>query len=781
MEIKSSGGASGVTVITDNITTVTNATEIIFVGATVTNSGGGIATVTITGSSPLTTKGDVYGYSSNNARVPIGADGTVLTADSAQALGLKWSSVAGTGDVIGPGSATDNAVVRFDGTTGKLIQNSAVTIADTSGNITGGTYNGNTIGAGATSGTNTGDQTSVSGNSGTVTVADAGGDTTTWPLLGTSQTGSLAPATDAGLTFNATTNALTTAIVLVDDEAYGVGWNGSLQVPTKNAVYDKIEAIPALTDGDKGDITVSSSGTVWTIDAAAITLAKMADLAQDQFIGRTTASTGVPQTATITAAARTVLDDTTVGAMVDTLGGASALGTGGIVRGTSPTITTAALGSSTATTQSPADNSTKIATTAYVDNAILGQRLKEAVKYASVAALPSIVYANGSSGVGATLTGVALAAISLDSSSPSVADRVLIKNQVASEQNGIYTVTATGSGAAVFVLTRAIDFDQAADIQTGDSVFVTAGSTLASTTWVYTGIDSPTMGTTALTFVQAAGPGSYTAGNGIAITGVSIAIDTAITVDKTTAQTLTNKTLTSPILTTPTLGTPASGVMTNVTGVPAAAILPGSFGAGAYVISTSLQVATIELGHATDTTLARVSAGVVSVEGVNVMTVGSTDTVTGTKTMSSIILPDQGQIKLTVPTTDLKATGPTCGDFNSGYSSSAIGDLVYLDSAATWQKADANTTVLNNSLLAIALEVKASGNALLVALPGSFIYSTTGFPTFTVGLPIFMSETAGAVTQTAPTTTDVADRVIGFAVHADKMYFYPESSTQTHT
>lgn len=50
--------------------------------------------------------------------------------------------------------------------------------------------------------------TSVSGNAGTVTIADAGGDTTTWPLLGTSQTGSLAPATDAELTYNATTNAL---------------------------------------------------------------------------------------------------------------------------------------------------------------------------------------------------------------------------------------------------------------------------------------------------------------------------------------------------------------------------------------------------------------------------------------------------------------------------------------------------------------------------------------------------------------------------------------------
>lgn len=78
--------------------------------------------------------------------------------------------------------------------------------------------------------------------------------------------------------------------------------------------------------------------------------------------------------------------------------------------------------------------------------------------------------------------------------------------------------------------------------------------------------------------------------------------------------------------TTPALGTPASGVMTNVTGVPAAAILAGSFGAGAYVISTSLQAATIELGHATDTTLSRVSAGLIAVEGITVVDVSTAQT-----------------------------------------------------------------------------------------------------------------------------------------------------------
>ena len=48
---------------------------------------------------------------------------------------------------------------------------------------------------------------------------------------------------DADLTFDTSTNTLATGIVTVSDEAYGAGWNGSLQVPTKNAVYDKIETI----------------------------------------------------------------------------------------------------------------------------------------------------------------------------------------------------------------------------------------------------------------------------------------------------------------------------------------------------------------------------------------------------------------------------------------------------------------------------------------------------------------------------------------------------------
>lgn len=58
-----------------------------------------------------------------------------------------WATPAGSGDVVGPGSATDNALSRFDGTTGKLVQNSVGILSD-AGTLTGITVNGNVVTAG---------------------------------------------------------------------------------------------------------------------------------------------------------------------------------------------------------------------------------------------------------------------------------------------------------------------------------------------------------------------------------------------------------------------------------------------------------------------------------------------------------------------------------------------------------------------------------------------------------------------------------------------------------
>jgi len=77
------------------------------------------------------------------------------------------------------------------------------------------------------------------------------------------------------------------------------------------------------------------------------------------------------------------------------------------------------------------------------------------------------------------------------------------------------------------------------------------------------------------------------------------------------------------------LGTPASGTLTNATGLPVSGITAST--------STALGVGSVELGHATDTTIARVSAGVVSIEGVNVVTTSSTDTLTN-KTLTAPVI-----------------------------------------------------------------------------------------------------------------------------------------------
>lgn len=54
-----------------------------------------------------------------------------------------------------------------------------------------------------------------------------------------------------------------------------------------------------VSDGDKGDITVSSSGTVWTVDNTAITFAKMQDVSTGVLIGRSTASSGSMETLSV--------------------------------------------------------------------------------------------------------------------------------------------------------------------------------------------------------------------------------------------------------------------------------------------------------------------------------------------------------------------------------------------------------------------------------------------------------------------------------------------------
>jgi hypothetical protein len=97
-------------------------------------------------------------------------------------------------------------------------------------------------------------------------------------------------------------------------------------------------------------------------------------------------------------------------------------------------------------------------------------------------------------------------------------DRVLVNGQTTQSQNGIYVVQS--SGAAV----RALDFDTAAEVDSGDFIFVSAGTTYASTGWVQT-LKPATIGTDAISFTQFSGSGTYLAGAGLTLTGNTFSAD----------------------------------------------------------------------------------------------------------------------------------------------------------------------------------------------------------------------------------------------------------------
>ncbi len=167
------------------------------------------------------------------------------------------------------------------------------------------------------------------------------------------------------------------------------------------------------------------------------------------------------------------------------------------------------------------------ATKAYVDSVAQGLDVKGSCRFATTAALAANTQAG--TGAGATLTANANGALSVDGSAVVATNRILVKNEAAGANNGIYTVTATGGAGAPFILTRATDADGSATgpMDSGMFTFIEEGTAGADTGWVLTTNNPITVDTTALVFTQFSGAGTYTGGNGVAITGMSIAVDTA--------------------------------------------------------------------------------------------------------------------------------------------------------------------------------------------------------------------------------------------------------------
>lgn len=187
------------------------------------------------------------------------------------------------------------------------------------------------------------------------------------------------------------------------------------------------------------------------------------------------------------------------------------------------------------------------ATKAYVDNTTAGLNF-HAPAHAATTTNLSANYANGTGGVGATLTADTNRAwVGIDSHTTfDVGNRILIKNQTDGKQNGIYTLTDKGvEGTSPWILTRATDADNspAGEIAYGDFCFVQNGGQ-AGFGFIVNTTGTITIGTTSISYIQFNAGQVVVAGNGLTeATAGTLAIDTTITADISTAQTLTNKTI----------------------------------------------------------------------------------------------------------------------------------------------------------------------------------------------------------------------------------------------
>jgi hypothetical protein len=280
--------------------------------------------------------------------------------------------------------------------------------------------------------------------------------------------------------------------------------------------------ITAAANGAAGGVTSFTAGTTGftpsTATTGAITLAGTLNVANGG-TGATTltgylvgnGTSPVTAVATIPNAGLTN-SSITVGTTAIALG-ASSLTLGGLT--------------SVAVTQDPT-SALQLATKQYVDAVAEGLHIHAASAAATTGTLASITggtvtYNNGTAGVGATLT-LSVALTVLDGYTLLNGDRVLVKNEVAQANNGIYTWATGGT-----VLTRATDFDTAAEMASGDFTFVTNGTLYANTGWVQTD-PVTTVGTSPVTWVQFSGAGAYTAGTGLTLAGTQFSItNTAVT------------------------------------------------------------------------------------------------------------------------------------------------------------------------------------------------------------------------------------------------------------
>jgi len=273
-----------------------------------------------------------------------------------------------------------------------------------------------------------------------------------------------------------------------------------------------------------------------------------------------------------------------------------------------------------------------VATKGYVDNSVAAALLyHDSVRLGTAGNLAS-TYDNGTSGVGATLTNnTTQAALTVDGVAVDNDDRILVSEQTAGAQNGVYVVTDKGSASTNWILTRSADTNSYAPssptaLSRGDAFFIRLGDTDAGQAYVCTVVGEITFGTTAITFSLFSATPQYTGTGNINVAGQVISLTG--TIDETNGGTGISSFTAGEILYasgTTTLAQLAGNTTTTVkyltqTGTGSASAAPTWTALAASATTDTTNASNISSGTLPS---ARVSGSYTGITGVGTLTAGT--------------------------------------------------------------------------------------------------------------------------------------------------------------
>ena len=399
------------------------------------------------------------------------------------------------------------------------------------------------------------------------------------------------------------------------------------------------------------------------------------------------------------------------------------------------------------------DAANKQWTLGQIQAALTGLSWKTAVKASTTGVLPAYTYANGSLGVGATLTASGNGAwssvnsdgISLTAGTVSTGDRLLVKNETLTNQpyNGIYALTQQGDASHPWVLTRTLDDDTVAEMLEA-TVAVDQGAVNQDQTFIQTQHPT-TMGSDNITWVSGPSINPYTASHGVKLVGSDFQanVGDGITLDGGAEPqhfqialagsnpglqltgTSPSKVLSAKVDATRAINVDASGLFLGLNGTN-----PGLAFTGTYV----------------DTKLDSTGGLTANSNGLAVKTNGNTLTETGTSGLSVAYAPDY-------------QTTRTAG------AAITKGQAVYYNGNATVAPGD-SSDLSKVGIVGVAKTNISNGSPGQIAQDGDII--TGVLSSATAGTPYYLGHSGSPVLATALVSHDRAI-MVGVAVNASDM------------